>query len=622
MPRGYTSRMAQDLKAQLHDRLVTAIRTALGDSCPERVDPLLAPAKNPEHGDFQSNAAMGLAKQVGMKPRDVAERIVEVVDLAGIADEPMIAGPGFINIRFTPDALAHAASDLDDDTLGIAPAGTEAMNIVVDLCGVNLAKQMHVGHIRATVIGDAIARLHERLGNNVTRQNHFGDWGLPIAMVTDRIRTKEAAGELNLDSLTVQDLEVHYRCAKVACDEGRAEWVAIEHHALGPKAEAEWEDAYARGSEALSSAKATLVALQAGDKDTIAIWERISQITLDACMETCARMQATVTPAATAGESSYRDQLAGIVDTLVSSGAAEESEGALIVRLDDIGIEQPCLIRKSDGGFLYATFDLAAIRHRVDVLKARRVYYAVDVRQSLHFKQVFGAAIKGGLTQTANGVDAELIHASFGTILGTDNKPFKSRSGDTVKLSDLLDESIERARSAVNEKNPDLDPDEREAIANDVAIAAIKYADLSSDRVKDYVFDFDTIIAFEGATGPYLQYANVRVKSILRRAHENGITEWTSAPIVADAPEERALILALLGYPDVVRTSADLAEPHRLCNYTYELANAFSSFFSACPVLKADDASLVQSRLRLTSLVGRVLQDALTCLGIPTPERM
>ncbi|MFU8828893.1 MAG: arginine--tRNA ligase, partial [Phycisphaerales bacterium] len=307
---------------------------------------------------------------------------------------------------------------------------------------------------------------------------------------------------------------------------------------------------------------------------------------------------------------------------------AEEAEAAaLIVRIEDLtGIKEPCLVRKSDGGFLYATTDLAAIRRRVQKLGADRVIYAVDARQGLHFKQVFAAAKKAGYTKRLSGEgDAELFHAAFGTVLGEDNRPFKTRSGENVKLSDLLDEAIVRAEQAVAEKNPSLDAEQRREVAEAVGIGAIKYADLAGDRIKDYVFSFDRMLAFEGNTGPYLQYAQVRVRSIFRKAsEEHGITEdsLSGGPLSLEMPEEKTLALELLKYPSIVRASAEACEPHRLCGYLFELATAFSSFFTACPVLKADSDELRLSRLRLASLTGRVLRDGLDCLGIAAPERM
>lgn len=624
--------MTADPTAILNDRFDAAMKAAFGDDLPEGASALLSPSKNPKFGDFQANGAMGLAKRLGKPPREVAQAILEHLDIADIAEEPEIAGPGFINITLKPEALNAAIARMDSPELGIEPADDpntvfRKQTVVVDLCGVNLAKQMHVGHLRATVIGDALARLNERLGHEVIRQNHFGDWGLPIAMVTTAIKDGIDAGAIDQQHLTVADLEHHYRSAQADCAPDRRGLAAVEKYGLGPKARAELEEQVAGAEQSLARAKAALVALQAGDGDYVRVWETICRITLDACFANCAKLQANVTDEATAGESTYRDELAEIVHDLESRGVAEESDGALIVRIEDItGIKEPCLVRKSDGGYLYATTDMAAIRRRVRKLGADRVIYAVDSRQGLHFKQVFAAAKKAGYTKLIRGDgEAELFHAAFGTVLGEDNRPFKTRSGENVRLSDLLDEAIARAEKAVAEKNPSLSEDERRKVAEAVGIGAIKYADLSSDRIKDYVFSFDRMLAFEGNTGPYLQYAQVRVRSILRKAEkEHGISEQqiAGAPLVIEQPEEKALALELLKYPSVVRGAADACEPHRLCGYLFDLATAFSSFFTACPVLKADSDELRLSRLRLASLTGRVLRDGLHCLGIAAPERM
>lgn len=625
-----------DPQAALDAALTAAIRKAFGGKLDGAPDTLLAPSRNPKFGDFQSNAAMPLAKQLAMKPREVAEAIIGNLDVSTIADAPEIAGPGFINFRLRPQVLNGALDAMDSATLGITPvepaSGVEE-SIVVDVCGVNLAKQMHVGHIRATIIGDALARLHERLGYSVYRQNHFGDWGLPIAMVTHAIATKAEAGELDLGSLTVADLEREYREAQARSSRGQAEWNAIQKFAMGPKVEAEWEEAHAESQAFRDEVRTALVALQDGDARMRSVWERISQVTLDACFDVCSRLGAKIGPEHTAGESTFRDELSGVVADLESRGIAEESDGALVVRLDEFGIKEPCLVRKRDGGFLYATTDLAAIRKRVQKLHGVKVIYAVDARQSLHFRQVFAAALKAGYAHHANGRDADLVHAAFGTILGDDGTPFKTRSGDNVKLSDLLDEAVARAEAAVAEKNPDLPPEERRSVAEAVGVGAIKYADLSSDRVKDYVFSFDRMLAFEGNTGPYLQYALVRIRSIFRRAQEMGIDVSTldiskpqadsGAPAFAiEAPEEKAIALELLKYPSVVRAAADACEPHRLCTYLFDLATAFSSFFEACPVLRAEDEATRDARLRLCRLTGRVLEDGLAVLGLTPLERM
>ncbi len=613
----------KDPAAEIESRVLGAMRSAFGDDLPADAAALVGPARNPEHGDFQSNAAMPLGKALGRPPREVAQGIVDRLDVSDLCDPPTVAGPGFINFRLRPDALAAALEAMDAPGLGIEPPGT-VETIVVDLCGVNLAKQMHVGHIRATVIGDALARLHERLGRRVIRQNHFGDWGLPIAMVTDAVRKAWEAGEVDLDTLTLDHLEGMYRAAQARASADRSGLAAVERFDLGPKARAELEEQVSGAEEALAEAKRALVALQRGEEPYYSVWKRISEITLEKCFENCARLHARVGPEATAGESTYRAALGEVVEDLEERGVAEESQGALVVRLEDHGIREPVLIRKSDGGYLYATTDLAAIRRRVRELGADRILYAVDARQSLHFKQVFAAADRAGYLDKPDGGKAVAIHAAFGTILGEDGRPFKTRSGENVRLSDLLDEAVDRAERAVGEKNPDLPPEERRRVAEAVGIGAIKHADLSSDRLRDYVFSFDRMLAFEGNTGPYLQYALVRIYSIFRKARERfgvGMEEATGEFLIRE-PEEKAIALALLQYGGVVRSSADAAEPHRLVGYLYELATAFSGFFAACPVLQAEDEAVRASRLRLCGLTGRVLRDGLETLGLTPLERM
>lgn len=608
-----------------------AMRAALGDALPAEASPLLQPSKNPQFGDFQANAAMGLGKSTGRPPREIAQAMIEALardeDFMKIAEAPEIAGPGFINIRLKNAALDDALAALDTPLLGIAPPAPATRDtIVVDLCGVNLAKEMHVGHLRATVIGDCLARLGERLGYRVIRQNHFGDWGLPIAMVTERVKRLADAGRLDLEHLTLADLERHYKAAQRDCEADERGLASALRFGLGPKALAELETQVGGARESLARAKATLVALQAHEPTILRVWERISAITLAACFENCRRLQAQVTAEATAGESTYAEELAPLVADLESRGIAALDAGALVIRLDSEGIKEPLLVRKSDGGFLYATTDLAGIRRRVGKLGARRVIYCVDARQSLHFRQVFAGARRAGYDRLQDGACAEFVHAAFGMVLGEDGKPYKTRSGENVKLGELIDEAISRAEQAVAQKNPDLPADERRAIAEAVGIGAIKYVDLSNDRARDYVFSFDRMLAFEGNTGPYLQYAVVRVRSIFRKAAEQfGVTEESLAQrggFTIEAPEEKRIALELLKYPGVLRSAMANAEPHRLCAYLYELAGAFSSFFAACPVLQAPDEAKRASRLRLCSLAGRVLTDGLRCLGITPLERM
>ena len=602
------------------------MRDAFPEGLPEDADPLITPARQPKLGDFQSNAAMPLAKAMGKPPREIAARIVERLDLTGVA-EPLtpesVAGPGFINVRLSSAALGGLLEAIDTPALGVEPP-RRVETVVVDLCGVNLAKQMHVGHLRSTVIGDALARVFARLGHAVVRQNHLGDWGLPIAMVVSAVRRGVERGAIDLDALTLDELDRLYRGAQRACDADHKGLEAARRFGLGPKALAELETQVGGAEEALAEAKRTLVALQSGDAETVRLWERIASITLDECLAICARLRADVRPEHTAGESSYRDELAEVVRDLESRGVAVESDGALVVPLEDAGIEQPLLVRKRDGGFLYATTDVAGVRRRVQQLGADRAVYAVDARQSLHFRQVFAAARKAGYTRTGRGGDAALVHAAFGTILGEDNRPLKTRSGENVRLSALLDEAVARAGDAVRERSAELPEDERRVIAEAVGVAAIKYADLSGDRVKDYVFSFDRMLAFEGDTGPYLLYALVRIRSIFRKASERGVVaeEASRAPFRVEAPEEKALALALLRYPAALAGVAEACEPHRLCAYLYELASAYSVFFGACPVLQAPDDATRLARLRLCALTARVLEDGLNTLGLPTLERM
>lgn len=603
----------------LGERFRAAIARVLPDA--GEVDPMIAPARSAAFGDFQCNAAMGLAKRLGRNPRELAVEIVGAVDVSGVAealDASSVAGPGFINIRLLPHALGDLLAALDSPALGL-PAPAEPETVVVDLCGVNLAKQMHVGHLRSTVIGDALARAFERLGARVVRQNHVGDWGLPIAMVVTKLMEETAAGRIDLADLTLAQLDTLYKQAQRECSPPRHAMAMVRRYDLGPKAEAEIGVQLQEAEEHLTTAKRTLVRLQAREAEVVEVWRRIYEVTMRACLDNCATLHARVSEAASAGESSYAEELGPLVQDLLSRGIAEESEGALVVRVE--GVSEPCIVRKRDGGFLYATTDLAAIRRRVQTFGASRVIYAVDARQSLHFRQVFGAAAKAGYA-SVNGRAARLEHAAFGTVLGEDNRPFKTRSGEAARLRDLLEEAITRAEGVVAQKNPDLDPAERRRIGAAVGIAAVKYADLSSDRIKDYVFSFDRMLAFEGNTGPYLLYALVRIRSIFRRAGERGIAFDGAAALRIEQPAEKALALKLLAYPSTVRAVGEHLEPHRLCTYLYELATAFSAFFDQCPVLAAEDAGVRGSRLRLCHIAARVLEDGLGVLGMPTVERM
>ncbi|GJQ30551.1 MAG: arginine--tRNA ligase [Phycisphaerae bacterium] len=619
--------------------LAERFRAAIDRTFPQAAgaDPLITPCKSPEIGDFQSNAAMGLGKRVGKNPREVAAALVQAVDLAGLAEpltDKSIAGPGFINIRLRPAALRDALSAMDTAGLGIeTPA--DRRTVVVDLMGVNLAKQMHVGHLRSPVIGDCLARTFERLGHAVIRQNHVGDWGLPIAMVTRRIADQAARGVISLDSLTLDDLDAAYKTAQAECERDIAGLEAVKRYGLGPKALAELEEQVNGATESFTAARQTLVKLQAKDPAVYRVWQRIYDVTMKVCLDVCAALHVNCTAEANAGESSYADELAPMVDDLVARGVAVPDQGALIVRVDAPDkaadgtpmwepIKEPCLVRKSDGGFLYATTDICAVRRRVQKLGAHEIVYAIDARQNLHIRQFAAAAIKAGYAiHPKTGRPARIAHAAFGAVLGEDGRPFKTRSGESVKLADLIAEMFARAANAVQTRSPELAGDDARRVAEAVGIAALKYGDLSTDRVKDYMFGFDRLLSFEGNTGPYLLYAFVRIRSIFRKAAERGVGDgWKAAPFACDLPAEKNLALALLRYPGAVRGVADTLEPHRLCQYLYDLAGVFSTFFDQCPVLAAETPAQRDGRLRLCDLAGRVLADGLGVLGIPTVERM
>ncbi len=611
----------------LAERFAAAIARAFPQAAD--ADPLITPCKTPEHGDYQSNAAMGLAKRVGKKPREVAEAILLNIDVGDLA-EPLspanIAGPGFINIRLRPDALAGALREFDTPALGVTPA-SPAQFMIVDLMGVNLSKQMHVGHLRSPVIGDAIARVLERLGHTIKRQNHVGDWGLPIAMVISRLQRQAASGQINLDHITLDQLDTAYREAQAECQRDMAGLEAARKFGLGPKVLAELEEQVAGATEAFLAARATLIKLQAMDPEAHAIWKKIHDVTMKVCLDVCRTLNVNVTDADSAGESSYAPELAAMVDDLVARGIAQTSDGALVVHLDDPAfghIKEPCLIRKTDGGYLYATTDVCAIRRRVQKFGAQRLIYAIDARQNLHLRQVFGASIKAGYSlHPRTGQPARMEHAAFGSVLGEDGKPFKTRSGESTKLADLIQETFSRAGQAVKTRNPDLSDAELHDIGAAVGIAALKYADLSTDRVKDYIFSFDRMLAFEGNTGPYLLYALVRIRSIFRKAAERGVGDaWKTTAHATHAPAEKQLALALLRYPGALKSTGESLEPHRLCTYLYELAGAFSVFFDQCPVLAATDEASRDQRLRLCDLAAKVLADGLNVLGIPATDRM
>lgn len=557
------------------------------------VDPLVRPTTNPQLGDYQANLAMSLAKKLGQKPRELAQAIADKLPAlgGGVIASASVAGPGFINLRLTDDFLARqAAATADDPRLGVEPA-QNPQTVVLDYSAPNVAKEMHVGHIRSTDIGDALTRVLGYLGHHVNRQNHLGDWGTQFGMLLEHLLDQGWTAE---SSKPIADLNALYQQAKARFDA---------------------EPAFAE------RARKRVVALQAGDSTSVAIWKGLTEESLKHFRAIYARLGVLLTDDDIRGESFYNEMLAPTVEELQAKGLARESQGALCVFppgfLDRDGNPAAMIIRKNDGGYLYATTDLATFRHSVDVLKGTRLVYVTDARQAQHFAMVFKTAELAGWL--SKGVTVE--HVPFGNVLGKDNKPFKTRDGGTIKLVDLLDEAEARALKLIAEKNPDLPEPERKQIAHAVGIGALKYADLCNDRVKDYVFDWDRMLSFDGNTAPYLQNAFVRIQAIFRKGNL-APKDAAGAAIPVAEPAERALVLKLLQWPVAVQSVADALEPHRLCNYLYEVASLFHQFYEHCPVLGAPAPALRQGRLRLCDLTARTIQTGLGLLGIATPSRM
>jgi arginyl-tRNA synthetase len=567
---------------ELMQRLSSAIEAAFG---PDHAgaDPILRRSAQPQFGDYQANFAMALAKSLGRPPRAVAEAVVGELDVSDLAEPPAVAGPGFVNVRLLPSALSAAVSSLlADDRLGVRTVDAPEC-VVVDYSSPTLGKELHVGHIRSTVIGDALVRALEFVGHDVVRRNHVGDWGTQFGMLIEYMVERQAGpGDSSL-----KDLDAFYREASAR---------------------------FTGDPEFADRARARVVKLQAGDPETVAHWRAYVEESLRHAEDVYARLGVLLTRDDLRPESSYNDDLDAVADEIERAGVGVVDQGALVVFTD--GFDAPLIVRKRDEGYGYAATDLAAIRHRVGTLHADRVVYVVDARQSQHFAQVFDAARRAGWAG-----DTALQHVAFGAILGPDRRPFKTRSGENVKLNDVLDEAVERAAAKVREANPDLPDGERLQLARVVAIGALKYADLSNDRVKDYVFDWDRMLAFEGNTGPYLQYAHARIRSIFRRAEVDPDT-LASAPVVVAEDAERALVLQLLGFGEAVLSVAETLQPHRLCTYLFDLAQAFTAFYESCPVLRAPDEETRRSRLALCEATARALALGLALLGIDAPDRM
>ena len=612
---------------------------------------VLQPTKNAEHGDFQINGVMGAAKKAKQNPRELAQKVAEALADNAVIESAEVAGPGFINLRLRPEFLAqNIQTALNDARFGVAKTD-KPQTVVIDYSSPNLAKEMHVGHLRSSIIGDSISRVLEFMGNTVIRQNHVGDWGTQFGMLVAYLVEQQkdnAAFEL-------ADLEQFYRAAKVRFDE---------------------DPAFA------DTAREYVVKLQGGDETVLALWKQFVDISLSHAQAVYDTLGLKLRPEDVAGESTYNNDLQPVVDDLAQKGLAVEDDGAKVVFLDEFknkeGEPAAFIVQKQGGGFLYASTDLACLRYRVGTLHADRLLYVVDHRQALHFEQLFTTSRKAGYLP--EDVKAEFI--GFGTMMGKDGKPFKTRSGDTVKLVDLLDEAINRAEQVVKEKNPkwqltteledglkkissltnsdnlknklkynlenkkleitlendvvyhlpidkidkivrgaeeytDTALSDAEKIARVVGIGAVKYADLSKNRTSDYVFDWDAMLSFEGNTAPYLQYAYTRVQSVFRKAGE-----WdATAPTVLTEPLEKQLAAELLKFEDVLQSVADTAYPHYLAAYLYQIATLFSRFYEACPILKSEGATR-NSRLQLAKLTGDTLKQGLELLGIDVLDVM
>jgi arginyl-tRNA synthetase len=559
------------------------IEAALAETGNPGAPALVQPASRPEFGDYQANGVMGAAKRSGTKPRELADAVLKAAALDDVAAGVEVAGPGFLNITLADDFLS--AQLLPEDRMS---AVEHPQTVVVDYSSPNLAKAMHVGHLRSTIIGDAVARVLEALGHTVIRQNHVGDWSTQYGMLLTHIT------ETGADSNTLSDLEDFYREAKARFD---------------------------ADPDFAERSRQTVVRLQSGDPDTRAHWSRFIDISLSHCQAIYDRLGVKLTAADVAAESAYNDALPEVIEALRASGLLEESDGALCVFLDEFTGKDdqplPVIVRKSDGGYLYATTDLAAIAHRSRTLHADRAMYFTDARQALHFRQVFAVARTAGLAAP----EMRLDHLPFGNMLGKDGTPFKTREGGVVRLEELLDEAEVRAYALVGEKSPDLPETERRQIARAVGIGAIKFADLSKNRTSDYVFDWDQMLSFEGNTAPYLQYAYSRIRSVFRRGDVQPDALDTPARVEMSTPEERGLAVMLVRFQEVLEQVATEACPHFLCAYLYELASAFTRFYEACPILTADEP-LRASRLFLADRTATTLEQGLGLLGIETMERM
>jgi arginyl-tRNA synthetase len=552
------------------------------------VDPVVRPS---DRADAQVNGALALAKELARNPRDVAQAVIDIGVLDGVCSSVEVAGPGFVNLVFDDEFLARElAAVAPDDRLGV-PVTAHPRTVVVDYSAPNVAKEMHVGNLRSTIIGDALVRMLGFAGHHLIRENHIGDWGRPFGMLIEHML--DIGEEAVAEAVSIGDLDGFYKAATAKFD---------------------------ASEEFQARARHRVVLLQGRDPDTLEHWAQLVALSTRYFNTVYRRLGVLLTDDDIAGESRYEPLMPVVVERLEQAGLLVESEGAEVVFPPGFtnrdGEPLPLIIRSSAGGFPYATSDLACVLDRVERLGADLLLYLVDAGQSQHFQMVFAVARMAGLLDEAT----DAVHVQFGVVLGTDHKRLRSRSGDSVKLIELLDEAVERATAAVAEKNPDLTTDERAAVAQSIGIGALKYADLSNDRVKDYVFDWDRMLAFEGNTAPYLQYAHARICSIFRRADVER-SAVRSTTIVLGTPQERALAQRVLALPSALEDALASYSPHKLCSYLFDLSHDFTAFYEHCPVLRVDEP-LRTSRLALSDLVARTLAHGLGLLGIEAPEQM
>ncbi|WP_288677898.1 arginine--tRNA ligase [Aggregatibacter segnis] len=576
-----------NIQSILSEKIKQAMIAAGADA---QCEALVRQSGKVQFGDYQANGIMPAAKKLGLNPREFAQSVLDKAELQDIAEKTEIAGPGFINIFLKDTWLADNINRaVQDPKLGVH--NPEKQTVVVDYSSPNVAKEMHVGHLRSTIIGDAVVRTLEFLGNHVIRANHVGDWGTQFGMLIAYLEKmeNEHASEMELS-----DLEAFYRAAKKHYDE---------------------DPVFAE------KARNYVVKLQSGDEYCRTMWQKLVKITMQQNQHNYDRLNVTLTNKDVMGESLYNPMLPGIVEDLKKQGLAVEDDGALVVYLDEFknkdGDPMGVIVQKKDGGFLYTTTDIAAAKYRYETLKANRVLVFSDTRQSQHMQQAWLITRKAGYVPDS----FQLEHKNFGMMLGKDGKPFKTRSGDTVKLADLLDEAIERAGVLISQKSTALSEQEKADVIEAVGIGSVKYADLSKNRTTDYVFDWDNMLSFEGNTAPYMQYAYTRIRSIFNRS-QIALSEVEQAQLSITNEKERALAIKLLQFEEAVQVVGKEGTPHVLCAYLYELAGVFSSFYEHCPILNNDDHQVKLSRLKLALLTERTLKQGLDLLGIKTVEKM